>query len=226
MPATPPDFFGNLDSTRPRGDESRTLSDDYQRNMRESCRIQAPNWTGAITATHSDLNVCIGLAVIGGKIMTGDGGTTVAAFANPSAPAGWTIESGFDGRMLVTAGTINGSTVAGGDIGGTNDPGINDTVPAHTHTDDLSFTTQSAGSHAHSIPYASAASTTLQNGARWYGPSNIASNNASVGSRSGFLDSAGSHTHGMTKSGSVQTNTPAADWVPLYAVTIFCKLDA
>ena len=225
MPATPPDFFGNLDSTRPRGDESRTLSDDYQRNMRESCRIQAPNWTGAIIATHSDLNVCIGLSVIGGKIMTGAGGTTVAAFANPTAPPGWTIEGGFDGRMLVTAGTINGSVVAGGDIGGTDDPGLMDKVPSHTHADTIDFTTELAGNHAHPISYGTGA-TALSSGARFSGSANIGTTNAQAGTRDGYTNFTGDHTHSTTKSGSVGTNASAANWVPLYAVTIFCKLDA
>ena len=225
MPATPPDFFGNLDSTRPRGDESRTLSDDYQRNMRESCKMQAPNWTGAITATHEDVNKTVGLAAANAKIMTGTAGTTVAAYANASAPIGWSIKAGFEGRMLVTAGTINGTVVAGGDTGGSDDPGLNDKVPAHTHPDDINFTTNSDGNHDHSIDYRTSGATDISSASAF----NDSGNGALVGtlgSRTGYINVDGNHSHSTNKSGSVNQNAGAANWVPLYAGMILCELDA
>ena len=226
MPATPPDFFGNLDSTRPRGNESRTLSDDYQRNMRESCKMQAPNWTGAITATHEDVNKTAGLAAANAKIMTGTAGTTIAPFANADAPIGWTIKTGFEGSMLVTAGTINGVTVAGGDTGGTDDPGLNDKVPAHDHPDTFVGTVELDGGHGHGITAGTGAQIELQSAARFNTFSTIGSNNAQSFTSASYITSADDHTHPFNLAGSVSENQGAANWVPLYSAMILCELDA
>lgn len=207
MPLLPPTFIGSLDPTNPRGTDSRTISDDYHRMIQESVRMTLPNLTGAVTSTHQDLNLLSGLAAGGAKLMTGNGGSTVGLFLQATAPIGWTIITGFDGRSVIVKGTIGGGTVAGGAVGGSDDPGLMDKVPSHQH-----------GVSAVSVASASAGDFNVMYG-------------VTSGATRGALGDAGqgaypdpTHTHSL--SGQVDANTGAANWTPRYAAAIACQLDA
>ena len=56
MSLSPVGYFGNLDDSNPKGSDSASISDDQHRNILASCKQQGPNWTGAITATHTAIN--------------------------------------------------------------------------------------------------------------------------------------------------------------------------
>lgn len=205
MPLQPPQFVGNLDSSNPIGTDSRTIADDSIRNFKEGVRMSFPIVTGAVSSSHGDLNLLAGFATAGRKIMTGQGGTTKALFANPSAPTGWTIDGALTaGQMVVTAGTINGTATAGGDTSGTNDPGINNTVPNHRHfvvADEIESTTQVA----------------------------VTASNQIVRRRDILGTSEDYNTSGTVTDatiGRTSENAGAANWVPKFTATIVCTLDA
>ena len=118
MPLQPPNYFGLVDPTNPVGTDSRTISDDYHRMALASMQQQAPNWAGAITASHTDINTLTGAAALG-KPMVGVGGTTVVYFYNATVPPGWTLNQPDTNLRNLT---IAGSGDTGGTISGNIDP--------------------------------------------------------------------------------------------------------
>ena len=145
MPIPSADYFANLDNSNPINTDLGSDTDTTFRNILTSCKQQGPNWTGAITASHTelnkldgatastaDLNTVNGESSRPGTYVKGDTGM-VMTFLQSSAPTGWVITTAFDGRMLCTKGTIDGSTRSGGSTGGSSDPGINDRLMQHRH---------------------------------------------------------------------------------------------
>lgn len=143
MSLSPVAFFGSLDPTNPVGSDSRTIADDQFRNNLQSMRDQCPNWTGAVTATHTEVNLLAGYVSNGVKPLPGEGGVTTMFHYGTTAPVGWTIiEPDANIRELII-----GPAAGGGVIGGLTDPiTLEDTVSvtisgntgstsvAHTHT--------------------------------------------------------------------------------------------
>lgn len=223
MPLQPPQYVGNLDSTNPVGTDSRTIADDSIRNFKEGMRMSFASVTGPVTAAHGDLNLLAGFAAASRKLMTGQGGVTKSIFANPTAPTGWTIDATFSGDMLVTAGTVAGQTVTGGDRGGTDDPGIISKVASHTHTVvvpahthlmvDASANTSSSLTSSEAI----AQSRDEDNFKDYSLAGNTPNTSADVG-RTGPAQDEGT--------GVTAANTGAANGAPKYAGTIVCTLDA
>lgn len=219
MPLQPPQFIGDLDSTNPRGTDPRTIADDSIRNFKEGMRMSFPNVTGEASPTHADLNLLTGLAAASAKLMTGSGGVTQAVFLNPTAPPGWTIvPTTFDARMLVVAGTLNGTLITGGDTGGTNDPAINNTVASHTHPvspdphQHFTVREQTVSSRGNPSP------TTV--GAHFLNTNQNDETFIAV-APGGDADV---HLSSPT-SLSVDADPAAADWVPAFAAGIVCQLD-
>ena len=162
----------------------------------------------------------------------GTGGTTGVfatgtrmPFAQASAPVGWTQDTSDSAtnRMLRVVNT------AGGGIGGSHSPVLNNVVPSHTHT----LTINSGGNHAHSvydpghvhlvngqnqfvgraggdsfIDYRSKDATS-EDGA-WY---NMAASATGISIYAG-----GDHTH----TGTSAANESAANWTPRYIDMIIC----
>lgn len=218
MPLQPPQFVGNLDSSNPIGTDSRTIADDSIRNFKEGVRMSFPSVTGAVSSTHGDLNLLSGFAVGGRKIMAGQGGVTKMLFANPSAPAGWTIDAALtNGQMVVTAGTINGTSTAGGDTSGTNDPGINNTIPNHRHaTAANQVAVHDGNSQLNQLRFVSV---------QW--------DRATPASSLEYWLTAGPSftlepTYGLTSYPTQDDGTVkvGADWVPKFTAAIVCTLDA
>ena len=118
MPLQPPNFFGLVDPTNPKGTDSRTISDDYHRMILQSLKNQAPNWQDAITAAHGDINLLAGLAAAGAKLLTGNAGVSVTYAYNNTAWVGWVVEDlDVNIRQLVI-----GPAAGGAATGGLEDP--------------------------------------------------------------------------------------------------------
>lgn len=130
---------------------------------------------------------------------------TRMVFAQASAPTGWTQDtsSNADNRMLRVVKT------AGGGVGGSHSPILNNVVASHTHA----FTTDTDGSHSHSVNYKN--SGTSSNG------SGLLRGTDSDGASPSFLSST-AHSH----SGTTNINTSASNWTPRYIDMIICSKDA
>lgn len=136
-------------------------------------------------------------------------------FAQAAAPLGWTQDTSdnANNRMLRVVYT------AGGGVGGSADPTLNNTVPYHTH----GFTTGGASSdhthidsgHQHSF------SALTSGGTGEYNPGGSGQNNPAALttiSRAALGNMTANHTHsGGTDGGSSQTN-----WAPRYIDLIIC----
>lgn len=203
MPLSPPTYIGLMDPTNPRGTDSRTISDDYHRNIQESVRQTLPNLTGEVSATHGDLNLLTGKAAASAKLMTGDVGT-VGVFLQAAAPTGWTISTAFDGRALMVKGTLGGAAIPGGGTAGTDDPGLMDKVPSHTHTG-----TGAGAGVSYTEPYYSGEVLGVTPG------TGVDRTQIQAGT-----------TGAVSTTLTVDANAGAANWAPLLTATIACTLNA
>jgi hypothetical protein len=159
---------------------------------------------------------------------------TRLAFHQAAAPTGWTqdVSDNADNRMFRVVNT------AGGGVGGSNSPILNNVVPAHTHgfttgaqsADHAHYTSGQTGGqsvdHSHGFPNTAIAQgnsgqqgRTDGNQASAMGGTNGTSTDHSHawGNWSGGVSA--NHTHsGSTDSGSSQTN-----WTPRYVDLIICQ---
>ena len=229
MPLQPPNFFGLVDPTNPVGTDSRTISDDYHRMALASMQQQAPNWTGAITASHEDLNLLAGAVNGGNKVMIGVGGTTVVYFYNNTVPPFWTVtQPDTNLRNL----TIAGSGDTGGTIDGTIDPSaatldvtvdgdntISVNLPANTGGHALTAAENGPHSHTQYVRDDTGSGTVSAERARNFSGPNAAEATASSGSGT-------AHTHplGGTATGTTSNNTAAFN--PRRAIGILGTLNA
>lgn len=151
-----PTYPGNYDAAEannnPPGSDSRRQGDDQIRGMKASEKATWTNITGAVTATHAELNRLDGVSLTD-PIITLPSGTKML-FYQDAAPTGWTIDQTVDEHMVrLTKGSVAGGQ-AGGLSGGTNDfsaqfttinasseslsiaqmPGHTHTMNAHSHT--------------------------------------------------------------------------------------------
>lgn len=144
MPLDNPQYIGNLDSSNPKGTDSKTITDDSIRNFKEGMRMSFPQVKGAVSCTHQDLNLSSGLAAAGAKLLTGNAGVSVGYGYNNTAWVGWTIfEPDANVRELVI-----GPAAGGGAIGGSVDP-TNLTQTATVTITSFSGTAAAAGDHNH-----------------------------------------------------------------------------
>lgn len=149
------------------------------------------NGTGAFTAASAEQIGALGFP----------SGTRMP-FAQAYAPTGWTQDTSdnANNRMLRVVST------AGGGVGGSSSPILNNVVPAHTH----GFVTGTeSADHVHDNMYRPSGS--IISGANFQGGSGY-------GYTTGVAGRSAAHTHsGTTDNGSSQTN-----WAPRYIDMIIC----
>ncbi len=151
--------------------------------------------------------------------------------AQASAPVGSTIDTSFDGRMVIVKGTINDGAVDGGATGGTDNPDLMDKVPEHLHAaGTLGGSTSADSAGSTSIPYGSQGSLVrAQSGLVWDDSASTLlwrNNVATSGSNSDVVNGLGNHSHSsLTVTGSTANNASAANWEPKYMTVIVVTKD-
>lgn len=139
-------YIDSLVATNPTGTDDRSQGDDHLRLIKSTIKNTFPNVTGAVTATHTELNLLAGQTSI-----IPPGVITLWAGSEGSIPSGWQL---CNGSGLTTAGDavpdlrdkfVVGatSTYAIGATGGQATPTISatsanhiltvDQIPSHTH---------------------------------------------------------------------------------------------
>lgn len=154
---------------------------------------------------------------------------TRLAFAQAAAPPGWTQDAtdNADNRMLRVVNT------AGGGVGGSSSPILNNVIPSHTHS--ISGTTQNS-THYHYVTVAGAVTTAESEDISVAPESHIASEFDGVGDNryrlrtkatgSTAQPAAGrtsEHTHNHTILFASQVNAGASNWTPRYIDLIICS---
>lgn len=153
VPTYPGQYDANEANNYPDGSETRKEGDDHLRRLKASEKATWTNVTGAVTATHGQLNLTASLSETE-AIVQFESGVTKMQFYNDASPLGWTIDQTLDEHMVrLTNGSVAGGQ-AGGTSGGTNDfsaqfttlnasavaisvsqmPSHNHTMNAHAHT--------------------------------------------------------------------------------------------
>ena len=215
MPLSPADYVGNLDPLNPVGTDSRTITDNEFRDVKKTVRDSFPNVKGAVTSTHTELNMVAGLTANSAKVMTGVVNSTVIYVYNLTAPYGWTLET-LDANIRA----LMIDNAAPATVGGADDPA--------TLAKDFTITTTGTGT------------TSIENTAHNHNFSGLTSS-ASVGNfvsgtnvscaltshthtysgTTGFENQNHAHTTSCSSSG---LNTIA--YAPRYAKGILVKLNA
>jgi hypothetical protein len=210
-------------TSNPTSSDPVNQGDDHLRLIKSVLQAQFPGSGGlgyatAIAATETELNYVHGVTSniqtqINNILPSG----TRMPFAQAAAPTGWTQDGGdnANNRMLRVVNT------AGGGVGGSASPVLNNTVPAHTH----GFLT--GGQNQNHVHFDSG-HTHVVYGVQ-YGGAEGGGNTSLNTSNNGNVTSAPSnanigvnnvdHTHsGGTDNGSSQTN-----WTPRYINMIICS---
>lgn len=100
MPVDTALHIGTLDPTNPTGATSRKEADDNFRHIKEVLKRDFGNITGAVTATHTDLNRLVGVtADVQGQI---DGKASLASPALTGTPTAPTAAPGTNSTQLAT----------------------------------------------------------------------------------------------------------------------------
>tara|TARA_B110000977_G_scaffold31714_1_gene42058 strand:- start:2557 stop:3285 length:729 start_codon:yes stop_codon:yes gene_type:complete len=234
-------YINSLNASNPASTDGVAQADDHIRLVKATVKATLPNVTGAITASHTELNALDGVTASATEINKLDGLTASTAQLNTLAsgggiiptggiimwsgavsaiPTGWVLCNGSNStpdlrnRFVVGA----GSTYAVNATGGTDSVSLSTAnLPAHSHSFSGTGTTNTTGAHSHS--------------SGWYGPrgadGHVAvfatsdSNYPSVNT-----GSAGDHSHTVsvsgttnnTGSGSSHENRP-----PYYALAYIMK---
>jgi hypothetical protein len=207
--------ISSLITSNPTSSDPVNQGDDHIRLLKSVLQAQFPGAGGLgfaipITTTEAELNALHGL--VNYNFASG----TRMPFAQAAAPTGWTqdVSDNANNRMLRV---INS---AGGGVGGSADPTLNNTVPYHTHgftTGGVSANHQHFDSgHTHSFVWKSNTGGTTAGG----DPNSVGNVTVSTGAGNaniGFMSA--DHTHsGGTDGGSSQTN-----WSPRYINMIICS---
>jgi len=212
--------------TNPDGDDKLNQGDNHIRMVKDVLQLIFPGSGGIgfakpITATEDELNFLAGITsninddldALGVRITANEDAIanlietgTKMMFYQAAAPTGWTIDATVTDNMLRI---VDGTILAGGAAGGTDDPVLNDKVPTHTHP----FTTAEDGDHKHTMHYG----TENGGGNKW---STIIALNPPT-NQAMFPNAEGDHTH----SGTTDSNGSPSDWVPRFANVILCTKD-
>ena len=234
-------YISSLNASNPASTDGLAQADDHIRLLKSTIKASLPNITGAITSTHTELNVLDGVTASTSEINKLDGLTATTAQMNTLAtgggvipsggiimwsgavsaiPTGWVLCNGSNStpdlrnRFVVGA----GSTYAVDATGGADSVTLSTAnLPAHSHSFSGTGTTNTTGAHVHA--------------SGWYGPRGasgqaiiFASNQPSDGNVN--TGSAGDHSHtvsvsgttGNTGSGTSHENRP-----PYYALAYIMK---
>ena len=143
-------FIDDLVETNPVGaTDKKKEGDDHLRGVKNVLKNSFPSITGAVTATHSDLNLIAGIAAASRKVINFAAGTPVI-FYQLVSPVGWSsVSGGFDHAIrAVSSGSVGGTTAGTYDfslafsyLNEGETPGVQDhtldisEMPAHTHGD-------------------------------------------------------------------------------------------
>jgi hypothetical protein len=219
-------YISQLIDTNPSGLDNPNNGDNHIRLIKSALLTTFQNITGAVTASHSELNLLDGLSA--NKLENAEllEATTKALFYQAAAPTNWTQDTATNDKVLrIVSGSGAGT---GGDwtiSGVTVDDHIliENELPAHNHT----ASTNSAGAHTHNVytVYGSGsisgfndASTEVLNGNTISGTAHTSS--VSAHSHTVTVDNTGGdagHNHGLTADGT---------WRPSYIDVIACTKDA
>ena len=210
-------YINSLVSSNPASTDGLAQADDHIRLLKSTIKSTLPNVTGAITASHTELNALDGVTASATEINKLDGLTASTAQLNTLAsgggiiptggiimwsgavsaiPTGWVLCNGSNStpdlrnRFVVGA----GSTYAVNATGGTDSVSLSTAnLPAHSHSFSGTGTTNTTGAHSHS--------------SGWFGPRGasgqatvFATNDPAYGNVN--TGSAGNHNHTVTISGT------------------------
>jgi hypothetical protein len=200
-------FINALVNTNPVGaTDPKSQGDDHIRGIKNVILNTFPAITGAVTATHTQLN--------GSFFPTG----TKMVFFQAAAPTGWTQDATNTDAALRVVATAGGGT--GGTHGVSSPPSTAHTHagPSHTHeTAAHKLSIAEMPSHAHVITYA-----TPYNG----GYFNLAGSGPNGGAgETSYSGGDGYHNHGDTTASGTQntsSTTPTA-FAPKYIDVIVCS---
>lgn len=234
-------YIDGLNDAWPLGTDTPDAGDNHLRLIKQALLNTFPNITGPVTLDQDDIN--------GGYLGIPSG--TKMVFYQAAAPVGWT-------RTAISATLTNMLRVVvdgdpGATSGGTDNPILNDKVPSHTHTVNLTSATESA-SHTHFVSGATGQETkahTHTGGTTFNlfersvaagGDYTVAGINIALPQTGTVLtneeqpadyhthnfsattfNASVSHTHAV--SGSTAANASAANWAPRYLDVIICTKD-
>ena len=196
-------YINGLVATNPAGGDAIAQADDHLRLIKATIKATFPNITGAVSASHTDLNT---------RLMP-SGGIIMWSGASSAIPSGWVLCDGNNstpdlrGKFVIGA----GGSYAVDDTGGNASITLSTSqLPSHSHTATSTFTGSALGNHSHTATdsghthtYVSGAGSTngLANG-NWYsdeigikkttntsgtGTANITVASASAGTPSGTV---------------------------------------
>lgn len=204
-------YISDFNVTYPEGTADRTEADNHLRNIKNVLATTFPNFTGAMTATHTELSLMVGKTAFSSSddIIDNMPATTRKPFYQAAAPTGWTQVTSADvsnGMLRVVSGT-------GGGNGGSVDP-ISHThtysgVIAHTHT----FSTSSNGAHTHTVATNSTGTGTLL----------TADTDGSPGTATTSSDGAHTHSGTTASTGSSSQTTAGANSIKYINMIIAAK---
>ena len=239
-------YINSLNASNPASTDGLAQADDHIRLLKSTIKASLPNITGAITATHTELNKLDGVTASTTEINKLDGLTATTAQMNTLAtgggvipsggiimwsgavsaiPTGWVLCNGSNStpdlrnRFVVGA----GSTYAVNATGGADSVSLSTAnLPAHSHSFSGSGTTSTIGNHTHG----NVANPLMNDNGR---DGDAGSNSTGLNEADrlgGTTGAAGSHNHtfsvsgttGNTGSGSSHENRP-----PYYALAYIMK---
>lgn len=239
-------YINSLNASNPASTDGLAQADDHIRLLKSTIKASLPNITGAITSTHTELNVLDGVTASTSEINKLDGLTATTAQMNTLAtgggvipsggiimwsgavsaiPSGWVLCNGSNStpdlrnRFVVGA----GSSYAVNATGGTDSVSLSTAnIPAHSHSFSGSGTTNTEGDHTHG----SVAKPHPTDAGRDGDAGSDATGLHESDKLGGTTGAAGSHNHtvtisgttGNTGSGSSHENRP-----PYYALAYIMK---
>lgn len=238
-------YVNSLNASNPASTDGLAQADDHIRLLKSTIKATLPNVTGAITASHTELNALDGVTASATEINKLDGLTATTAQLNSLAsggtiptggiimwsgavsaiPTGWVLCDGSNStpdlrnRFVVGA----GSTYAVNATGGADSVTLSTAnMPAHSHSFSASGTTNTEGDHTHG----NVANPLMNDNGR---DGDAGSNSTGLNEADrlgGTTGAAGSHNHtfsvsgttGNTGSGTSHENRP-----PYYALAYIMK---
>ena len=226
-------FISDIDPSLPTSGASAGQGDDEIRQLKSDVKDSFPNVSGAVTATHAELNKMDGCTATTEELnyVLDSGATTL--FVQSSAPTGWTKSTSHNNKALrIVSGSGGGS---GGSVAFTtafSSSRATTSAGSHNHGGSAGGTTLSVshmpahnhggGSHTHS--YIVGASGTGSNPQR--DGTTAQTNSYTTGSSGTIIDTQGggaSHNHSISSEGSHSHTTNLA---VQYVDAIICTKDA
>lgn len=239
-------YVNSLNASNPASTDGLAQADDHIRLLKATIKATLPNVTGAITASHTELNALDGVTASATEINKLDGLTASTAQLNTLAsgggiiptggiimwsgavsaiPTGWVLCNGSNStpdlrdRFVVGA----GSTYAVNATGGASSVTLTTAnLPAHNHSFSGSGTTNTEGDHIHGsvarpYPGDSGRAGNASSGAPGLHGANLLGNSTGA---------AGSHNHTVTISGTTGnqgSGTAHENRPPYYALAYIMK---